>query len=161
MRLLTFMVLMLAGSSLACAGEKTNSTTMRDSPSARIVASSSKLKVAVNITTGIVSGHDPRLPMCAGTTHPCRGVEHLQITVNGRQLFVPTSLFFDLADLRNGQITFSGSDAILLLRGGDASESYGVKIRFNANRVLTRTLFSAITPDEPLQETTYHEVVLD
>jgi hypothetical protein len=134
---------------------------MRDSPSARIVASSSKLKVAVSIVTRIVDSHDPRLPMCAGTTHPCRGIERFQITVNGRSLFVPTSLFFDLADLRNGQVTFAGSDAILLLTGGDASESYGVKIRFNAERVLARTLFSALSPDEPLQETTYHEVALD
>lgn len=128
---------------------------------ARIVANSSKFNVAVSVSTKIVGSDDPRRPMCAGTTHPCRGVERLQITVNKRSLFVPTSLFFDLADLSSGQMNISGNEIILLLKGGDASESYGVKIRFNADRVLARTLFSSLSPDEPLQETIYHEVALD
>lgn len=155
------LVLIFAGFSLACASEETNLVAMRDSPSTKIVAASSNLKVVVRIDTRVVGDHDPRLPMCAGTTHPCSGVERLRITVNGRPLFVPVSSFFDLADLRNGQITFSGGHANLLLNGGDASESYSVKIQFNASRVLSRAVFSVSTPEEPLQETIYHEVVLD
>lgn len=50
---------------------------------------------------------------------------------------------------------------MLLLNGGDASESYGVKIRFNARRVISRTVVSSLDADKPLEETTYHEVVLD
>jgi hypothetical protein len=115
----------------------------------------------VNITTRIVGADDPRIGACAGTTHACRGVQRLRIAVNEQPLFIPTSLFFDLADLRKGQIAFEGKDAILLLIGDDASESYNVKIRFNANRVLARTLYGGIAPDEPVQETVYHEVVLD
>lgn len=158
---LVIFLMMLVGSSLAWAGDKASPVAMRDSPSTQIVASSGKLKVVVRIDTGIIGGHDPRLLMCRGTTHPCRGVERLQITANRQSLFVPVSSFFDLADLRAGKITFSGDEATLLLDGGDASESYSVKIRFNENRVISRALFSEISPDTPLQETSYHEVVLD
>lgn len=161
MRLFAILILMVMGSSLAQASDEASSTPMRDRPSVRMVGNSAKLNVVVNIVTELVSGRDPRLPMCAGTTHPCRGVEHLQITVNDRNLFVPVSAFLDISDLREGIITFSGNEATLSLRGGDASESYLVNIRFNENRVLTRALFSMLTPDEPLQETTYHEVVID
>lgn len=161
MRFYAVLILMFMGTSLARAGEDVSSTAMRDRPSVRVVGRSDKLNVVVNITTALVSGHDPRLPMCAGTTNPCRGVERLQIVVNGRDLFVPVSSFFDLSDLRDGKIVISGNEAVLSLKGGDASESYQVNIKFNGGRVISRALFSMLTPGEPLQETTYHEVFLD
>ena len=136
-------------------------TDLRDRPTARIVATSPKLSASVEIKTDIIGRDDPRAPMCAGTTHPCRGVQRLAIKANGNALFVPTSVFFDLADLRKGQITFAGGQATLRLVGGDASETYNVQIVFDASRVIRRSLSSGLTDDEPLQETDYHDVVLE
>jgi hypothetical protein len=80
--------------------------------------------------------------------------------VNGNPLFVPRSVFCDLADLNKAEIKASESQSILTLYGGDASESYIAKIEFDATQVKRRTLSSGMSPDKPLQETIYHIVVV-
>ncbi len=93
---------------------------------------------------------------CTYSKYPCSIVDRLDITVNGRPLFVPRSVFTDLADLTKAEVTKGKRRPVLTLYGGDASEGYIVKIEFDSTQVLRRTLSSTLTPATPLQETTYH-----
>jgi hypothetical protein len=65
-----------------------------------------------------------------------------------------------LADLNTAEIGIGATETMLTLNGGDASESYFVKITFDAERVKSRRLFSSIAPNKPLQETTYQLVII-
>lgn len=97
---------------------------------------------------------------CTYSKYPCSIVDRLGITVNGRSLFVPRSAFCDLADLTRAEIKVSDSQAVLVLHGGDASESYIVRITFDSAGVIRRTFSSATSPALLLQETDYHTQVL-
>jgi hypothetical protein len=55
------------------------------------------------------------------------------------------------AKLRAGTPT-----SVLMISGGDASESYIARIEFDSERVKRLTLASAFTPDKPAQVTTYY-----
>lgn len=61
-------------------------------------------------------------------------------------------------DLSSAKIDLGPKDGSLILQGGDASESYNVRIRFNKNRVLSREIFVGTSQDDLLEETTYHAV---
>jgi hypothetical protein len=93
---------------------------------------------------------------CTYSRYPCRLVDSIDIAINGSALFIPRSVFCDLADLSNAEIKEGRDGIILALYGGDASESYVVEIEFDENSVKRRTLSSSLLPDQPLQETTYH-----
>jgi hypothetical protein len=96
---------------------------------------------------------------CTYSKYPCSVVDQVNIAVNGNQIFVPRSAFCDLADLSRARISFEKNESVLSLEGGDASESYIVKIKFDAIRVKRRTLSSGTQPKKPLQETIYNVVV--
>lgn len=97
---------------------------------------------------------------CTYSKYPCTLVERLDIVVNGKSIFIPRSAFCDLADLTKAEIEADKMGPVLKLYGGDASESYIVKIEFDATHVKRRILSGAVAPDQPLQETTYHLRVL-
>ena len=97
---------------------------------------------------------------CTYSRYPCSLVDSLEIAVNGNSLFIPRSVFCDLADLYKAELKIGKKCSILMLFGGDASESYIVKIEFNESRVCRRILSSALSPDQSFQETVFHERVL-
>jgi len=132
-----------------------------------VVATAGKLTMRVTIKThemqiGKPSDGRPAVIQsnCTYSKYPCSIVDRVDITVNGNPLFVPRSVFCDLADLNKAEIKASESQSILTLYGGDASESYIAKIEFDATQVKRRTLSSGMSPDKPLQETIYHIVVV-
>jgi hypothetical protein len=132
-----------------------------------IVGTAGRLKVEVRIKAHEVpigKPSDPRPtaiePSCTYSKYPCSIVDRLDITVNGKPLFVPRSAFCCLADLNTAEIIAIEKGAILTLNGGDASESYIAKIEFNATDVKRRILSSATEPSQPLEETIYHVVVV-
>jgi hypothetical protein len=89
------------------------------------------------------------------------GIESLTIVANGKELFVPSSAFCDLANLRKAELNLKGKGTpVLVLEGGDASEGYKVLVQFDATRVRRRAFFSLLQPSKVLQETTYHLQVL-
>lgn len=131
------------------------------------VATADKLTVRVTIKTheiqiGKPSDGRPAVieSNCTYSKYPCSIVDRVDITVNGNALFIPRSAFCDLADLNIATINVSEKRSVLMLYGGDASESYSVEIEFDATQVRRRTLSSGELPNEPLQETIYHVVVL-
>lgn len=132
-----------------------------------IALSSGKTNVQVVIKTHEVQIGKPSDPRpgiiesnCTYSRYPCSVVDFIGITVNGVRLFVPRSAFADLADLNLGKIEASKMGWVLTLTGGDASESYVVKIEFDTNGVNKRTVFSAMAPDKPVEQTNYYEVVI-
>ena len=94
---------------------------------------------------------------CTYSRRVCSIVDRIEISVNSNPLIIPRSVFSDLADLGKAIIKKDKKGAILILYGGDASESYNVKIEFDADDVRKRVLTSGINPGYPLEETIYHD----
>ncbi len=97
---------------------------------------------------------------CTYSRYPCSIVDQVDITVDGNPLFVQRSIFADLADLNKAEIRIGGKGRGLTLYGGDASESYIVKIAFDSTQIKSRTVSSGISPGHVLQETIYHQDVV-
>lgn len=132
-----------------------------------IVDKSEKLNVRVTIKTheaqiGKPSDKRPDVirSSCTYSRYPCSIVDYIDIVVNGKPIIVPRSVFCDLADLNTAEVRIGQNESILTLIGGDASESYLVKIEFDTERVKRRVTASGMLPDEPSQETIYHIRVL-
>jgi hypothetical protein len=87
-------------------------------------------------------------------------VDRIEIMVGGKQLFVPHSIYCDLFDLHNAEIRLGARTGILTLEGGDASESFWVKIEFDSKRVKRSSGGSGMMPGVPGKETIYHDLVL-
>ena len=77
------------------------------------------------------------------------------MTIAGKSVFIPRSVFADLSDVNDAKLIMQKGAYVLLLTGGDASESYIVKIGFNSQRVTYRSVTSGEFPQHPLQETFY------
>jgi hypothetical protein len=130
-------------------------------------ASAGKSMVRVKLKTHemqIGKPSDPRPAAiesnCTYSKYPCSIVDQLDITVNGAPLFIPRSAFADLADLNKAKVKAVRKRWVLMLYGGDASESYIVKIDFDSKQVKRRTLSSGMSPDQVLQETIYHQEIV-
>ena len=95
---------------------------------------------------------------CTYSRYPCSVVDLIIIVVNGRPIIVPRAAFCNLADLVKADLQMGQKGAVLTLNGGDASESYLVKIRFNRERVMGLSLFGGES-GKKLQETTFYKVV--
>ena len=128
-----------------------------------IVAKSANFNVQVKIRTHEVQIGEPsdKRPdvirsSCTYSRYPCSILDYLDIFVNEKRIFVARSAYCDLADLSTGEIKIESKKGILTLTGGDASESYIVKIEFDQERVNRKVLSSGMEPDKPVQETIYH-----
>jgi hypothetical protein len=124
-----------------------------------IISDSKKIKVQVKITTHEVQidkRPDKICSSCTYSRYPCSIVDCIDIVVNDKPLFVPRSLFCDLSDLNTAEILIGQNKSILTLTGGDASESYVVKIEFDSMQIKRRSLASGMMPGEALQETVYY-----
>jgi hypothetical protein len=120
-----------------------------------VVATSGRLKVQVKIKTHEIKiGERPAVieSSCTYSRTPCSVFDRIDITVNGKPLFVPRSAFCDLADLNYAEIEVDQKASFLRLGGGDASEAYRAKIEFDATGVKRRTLSSDTEPNQPLQK---------
>jgi uncharacterized Fe-S center protein len=134
-----------------------------------IVANSPKFSVRVKIVThevdiGKPSDGRPKVirSRCTYSRYPCSIVDRLNITVNGKSVHVPCSVLCSVtADLNTAEVKIEQNKSILILTGGDASESYIVKIEFNGEMVTHSVVFSGEAPDEPLAEITYHQVIFE
>lgn len=91
---------------------------------------------------------------CTYSRYPCSAVDSLELSVNGNNLFVPRSIFADLADINTARLAHERSSFVLILDGGDASESYTVKIIFNGKMIKKRVMTSNETK-ELIQKTVY------
>jgi hypothetical protein len=87
-------------------------------------------------------------------------VQKLEISVQGKRLFVPRSVFADLIDPRVASIKSEKEDLVLTIAGADGAESYFVHVYFDTTKVKRRTLYSALTPSVIAEDTHYRLTVL-
>lgn len=142
-------------------------TTIAPSGETVIATRSGKISVQVKITThevqiGKPSGERPGLitTSCTYSRFPCSVVDLITIQVNGNPITVPRVAFCGLADLNDAELIVGQQESVLKFSGGDASESYRVKIRFNRERVTDLSVFNGES-GKKLQETTYFKVVVE
>lgn len=93
--------------------------------------------------------------ICTYSRFPCSVVDNVAISINGRSLFVPRSAFCGFSDVRSIGLQSAHGDVILSVNGGDASEAYIGMIMFDRDRVIRRSVSSALSKDDVLEETTY------
>lgn len=139
-------------------------------PSSRVLTQKSKVRLSdasatrrVEATLAMRTADAPAASgvVCGGTTSPCREVTHLELRVDGQPVPVAYSVYRDLFDLHRGTLKADAGGGVLDLQGGDASESYNVRIRFDTQRVLSRQMYVGTAQDDLLQETVYHEVIYE
>ena len=112
-----------------------------------LVSSDANSKVQVKIHTHEVQIGKPSdgrpavvTSNCTYSRYPCSVVDRIEIVVNGHALFVPRSVFCDLADLNTAEIDVNKRSSVLRIEGGDAAESFILKIEFDAKHIERRTL---------------------
>jgi hypothetical protein len=88
-------------------------------------------------------------------------IKDLQLRVNGREVFVPLSVYASLVDARAGELQQAGPFYRFIVRGGDASESYRALIDFDAQRVKRCAIYVAESPNRPVEETIYNTIVVE
>jgi len=156
-------ILMLAVS-VAIAAKKDDSIIVAPQGETELVTKFGSLNVQAKIHTHQVETGQKQSTggnlACTYSRSPCSVVDQLSISVNGKSLFIPKSLFLDIADINKMEVIRHGGELYLMIHGGDASEGYNLRIIFDGERIKQRILASALSPDEMLQETTYHRQVL-
>jgi hypothetical protein len=165
--LIYFLECLFVASMNGCAYALPPSVPVKPQGETVIAATISKQNIQVNIKTHEVQIGKPSegRPLvnqsgCTYSKYPCSLVDHIDIAVDGNALYVPRSVFCDLADLNKAEVKSGDQGPLLILYGGDASESYIVKIVFDADNVHSKIISSAMLPDQPLQETKYYVQVL-
>lgn len=88
-------------------------------------------------------------------------VNKIKLRIDNKAIFFPRSAFCDLTDIISASLIIENEEMILLIIGGDASESYKVEIIFDKKRVKRRVFYSLMLPDKPLQQTTYYSRVIE
>jgi len=82
-------------------------------------------------------------------------VQQINITVDGKTVFVPRSVFASLFDLKKASVISDKGNLVLTIDGGDGAESYSVRIWFNAKGVTRRSVFEYDHYRNPFEETRY------
>ncbi len=94
---------------------------------------------------------------CTYSRYPCSLVDWIDFSVDGKAVFTARSVFADLSDINTASLSAVGSDFVLKLRCGDASEAYEVAIKFNDAQVLER-MITLPGSAHIMQETKYFEM---
>jgi hypothetical protein len=146
-------------------GKKTHQISITSKGETILSANFPKFNVSVNFNTREVNIGKPSdqrpdtiTTCCTYSKYPCSIVDRISVTVNGNQIFVPRSVYCSLADLNMAKIEMINNVGVLTLNGGDASESFIVKIEFNEQQINKKTLCNGEAPDKPLEESVYHAV---
>jgi hypothetical protein len=130
----------------------------------RIDASSSIFVVQVAIATRAVGTEKSTAAEAnarCGERKSCSVIDNLEIVVNKHRIIIPQSSYMDLIDPRDASVEAASNGQMkLLINGSDASDGYHANIDFDSERVVGRTLFSALSPSEPLEKTSYFLVTV-
>lgn len=88
-------------------------------------------------------------------------IQELAISVGAASIFVPRSSYADLLDVRDAEIRPKGNSAVVVIRGGDAANSFEAHIEIDGTRVRMRKIVAPALPGGPTEETTYHHRVME
>ena len=95
------------------------------------------------------------LPQCTGSRIPCSLTEAMRVSLNGTAAVLPRSAYADLGDLSSLELKGEGHSIVLVLKGGDASESYMAKLMFDHGALIRRELFSSEDSAHPMEISRY------
>ncbi|WP_428310093.1 hypothetical protein [Hydrocarboniphaga sp.] len=133
-----------------------------------VTADFGKKKIRVAITAHEVLIGDPSVARpaivetsCTYSRFPCSVVNRIEISVNTGAVFVPRSVYADLADVNSFELSSVKTGFALTLHGGDGSEAYRLVVVFDGTEIKKRTLYSELDSDKPIQETTYYSQPAD
>jgi hypothetical protein len=84
----------------------------------------------------------------------------LEISVAGKPIVVPTSVYDGLFDPREASLRFEKGIFILRIDGADAAYSYFVRVYFDGDGVKRLVTYSSLVPDKPTGDTHYFHVAL-
>jgi len=99
-------------------------------------------------------------PSMAWEANSATLIQNLEISVHGKTIFVPRSVFADLIDPRVASIKFQKGDFVLAIAGADGAESYSVHVYFDTTKVKRRMVYSSLTPSIVAEDTHYRLTVL-
>src|SRR5580658_7304341 len=140
------LVIVLCTARICDAAQQADSMKVASQGTTAIAAVFGAAPVSIKITTHEIDIGKPsdapgkRLGSCTYSRFPCVAVDDLDISVNGKRLFVPRSVYADLTDINVASLHQEKKQYVLTLLGGDASESYTVNVFFNGAIVKERTL---------------------
>lgn len=163
MRLLAFLVLMLAGLSPTCAGEK--APAIRSGDSAKFID-------GVASITKHVSGGDLKITVQTSKTAgspfkegfrwggedaiaPLTLITSIIVQSGADKIFVPLSAYSDLGDPRRISLKTIGTGVELTITGGDAGVAYSAVLVFKEGWLTHRRVAHGEFPDEAWEETKY------
>lgn len=118
----------------------------------RIVLTTYKIDIGTPSQTPPPTGESKN--NCTYSSFPCSQVSNVKIWISGKKLFVPRSVFADCTDVGNMSVAREGGINVMTLVGGDASESYTLKVYFDSKRVKKRELHD-LESSSLLEVTTY------
>jgi hypothetical protein len=95
---------------------------------------------------------------CSGGRIRCSPVLDIEFEIDGRNVYVPASVYADIADVNTAELRQTGKSLTLELECGDASGSYSVRVSFDADGVLKRQIVSGFGTNEVAEETSYFEL---
>ena len=118
-------------------------------------------RVRVQFHTSTVDAISPasanrKFAQCTYSRSPCSLTGSIEIFWGAYEVFIPRSAYADLGDISTAHLTMSGNVIVLTIQGGDASESYIAKLRFNKQRVLSRQIYSSDDLIHPLEVSQYY-----
>lgn len=148
------------GQSQKHGSETKTETAVTHNGESSLKAEINEVPIRITITTRQIDiGPQQALPAerknnCTYSSFPCSQVSSLRIWVKGTNLFVPRSVFADCTDIGNMRLTTEAGIYILTLTGGDASETYSVKVFFTADQVKKREVYD-LESGTMRQSTTY------
>lgn len=162
MRIIGAVFLFVFSSLISVAWPAQQAVSVDPSGESILSASNKKISIELKIKTYLIEGNptpaEDSLLMkdCLDGRPPCSFVEDISISVNKNNIVVPHSVYRGVTNLRRAILSIIGSNKYeLKLVGGDASESYILVILFDADGVNRRKLYSALAPQDALEDTYY------
>jgi hypothetical protein len=98
--------------------------------------------VEIKLETFVVKKSDRGFPPSLDYFNELSFLQSVSISVNGHPLWIPRSSYADLFDPGETTISYEKGEFVLSIVGADASDAYQVRIGFDSERVLQRTVYS-------------------
>jgi len=127
-----------------------------------------KTKVVAKFLTSIIeikplkNENDKRhFVQCTYSRIPCSLTENISVEIDGKLVIVPINAYSDLGDINEAHWSINKGNLMLIITGGDASESFIAKLIFNKRRLTERRLYSGEDQYRPLEISYYYQVVFE
>lgn len=166
LKVLSCLCILLTVQSQAESRQKTTRVASKGETTLTATSGTTTIKVTIythELRTWSRDRSNPRQPdsCCVDNRNPCSVVDSIRIIKNANPVFVFRSVYADLGDLNDAELTIGKQVSTLTLSVGDGAEGYFVKIEFDDESVRHRTVAGATDFSEPSEQTVYHMVTFD